>query len=68
MDRGDATFLAIVCGLLGFLLGASITLEIWDDHDLDFKDKAVKHGAAEWVVGDRGKTTFRWKGDTDEEL
>lgn len=31
-------------------------------HQCDqLKIEAVKHGAAEWIVDDEGKTTFQWK-------
>ena len=46
---------ALLAFVLGFATGASF---VKNGMRLD----AVKHGAAQWVAGERGNPEFQWKG------
>ena len=47
----------MVLAVIALLIAAFIVADQRDD----LKVEAVKRGAAEWVVGARGHTTFKWK-------
>lgn len=56
MKENTAEWL-MVLAVIALLIAAFIVADQRDD----LKAEAVKRGAAEWVVGARGHTTFKWK-------
>lgn len=54
MTSGQATLIAIIVGVIGFLSGSTFAEKYW-------KQEAYKHGKAEYYLDQNNERQWRWK-------